>query len=484
MKNGCCRFPAEKAIIIGGGLAGYAAAHTIAAGGGRVVLLDKSPYTGGNSVKASSGINGANTRSQVALNIPDSSEKFMKDTLSGGSRKASMAKVLAEDSADSLHWLMDKYGVDLSFVSQLGGHSVARTHRGADRLPGRTITHALMDNLPDDGRIRVVNNARVVRIIKNECGCVVGCEWVDSKTGTPSIEEHGPVIIASGGFGASAKDPESLLAKYRPDLLDLPTTNGPHCTGDGMVMAEQVGASLIDMDCVQVHPTGLVNMEDPNAYSKFLGAEALRGVGGILINGKGKRFCNELGRRDYVSGEMRKQKDLPIRLVLNVKAYNELKWHCDQYVAMHVMKVYTNLAALSQDMNVPASDLSETVRDHDSVGQAVCEGKVQTDEFGKKFFHNLPTSLAEELHVAIVTPVVHYCMGGVEIDENACVLDKDGKIIPGLFAAGEVTGGVHGSNRLGGSSLLDALVFGRRAGMSCEKYMFGGNEELRPLPHL
>jgi len=246
MKNGCCRFPAEKAIIIGGGLAGYAAAHTIAAGGGRVVLLDKSPYTGGNSVKASSGINGANTRSQVALNIPDSSEQFMKDTLSGGSRKASMAKVLAEDSADSLHWLMDKYGVDLSFVSQLGGHSVARTHRGADRLPGRTITHALMDNLPDDGRIRVVNNARVVRIIKNECGCVVGCEWVDSKTGTPSIEEHGPVIIASGGFGASAKDPESLLAKYRPDLLDLPTTNGPHCTGDGMVMAEQVGASLIE----------------------------------------------------------------------------------------------------------------------------------------------------------------------------------------------------------------------------------------------
>jgi len=486
MKKGCCQFPSEKAIIIGGGLAGFAAAHTIAQAGGRALLLDKSPYTGGNSVKASSGINGANTRSQTALNIKDSSEGFIDDTLNSGSRKPCMARVLAEDSAASLHWLMDKYDVDFSFVSQLGGHSVARTHRGADRLPGRTITHALMDNLPEDGRIHVVNNARVVRIIKNDCGCVVGCEWVDSKSSEPTSlhEEHGPVIVASGGFGASAKNPGSLLAKYRPDLLDLPTTNGPHCTGDGMVLAENVGASLIDMDCVQVHPTGLVNTDDPHAYSKFLGAEALRGVGGILINGKGKRFCNELGRRDYVSGEMRNQRDLPIRLVLNGKAYNELKWHCDQYVAMHVMKVYTNVAALAQDMNVPASDLSETVRDHDSVGQGVCEGRVQTDEFGKKFFHNIPTSLTEELHVAIVTPVVHYCMGGVEIDENACVLDTNGHIIPGLFAAGEVTGGVHGTNRLGGSSLLDALVFGRRAGMSCDKYMFGASDEFRPLPKL
>ena len=136
---------------------------------------------------------------------------------------------------------------------------------------------------------------------------------------------------------------------------------------------------------------------------------------------------------------------------------------------------------MAQDMNFPASDLSETVRDHDSVGQGVSEGRIQTDEFGKKFFCNIPTSLTEKLHVAIVTPVVHYCIGGVEIDENTCVQDKNGYIIPGLFAPGEVTDGVHGSNRLGGSSLLDALVFGRRAGMSCDKYMFGTRDEFRPL---
>ena len=484
MKKGCCQFPAEKAIVIGGGLAGFAAAHTIANAGGRVLLLDKSPYTGGNSVKASSGINGAGTRSQSALNITDSAELFMQDSLNGGSRKPAMARVLAGDSADALHWLIDKFSVDLTFVSQLGGHSVPRTHRGADRLPGRTITHALMDNLPEDGRIQVINNARVVRLLKNKCGCVIGCEWRHSKSGDDIREEHGPVVIATGGFGASGKDPKSLLRKYRPDLADLPTTNGYHCTGDGMIMAEEIGANLIDMDCVQVHPTGLICEDDPDAYSKFLGAEALRGVGGILINGKGKRFCNELGRRDYVAGEMRKQTALPIRLVLNSKAYNEMKWHCDEYVVMHLMKKISSLVLLAEDMQIPASDLSETVRDHDRVGQDVIDGKIQTDEFGKKYFHNIPTSRTEELHVAIVTPVVHYCMGGIEIDEYACALDKNSVVIPGLFAAGEVTGGIHGINRLGGSSLLDALVFGRRAGISCDKYMFGEKDEYRPLPRL
>ena len=142
--------------------------------------------------------------------------------------------------------------------------------------------------------------------------------------------EHGPVVIATGGFGADYK-PDSLLQANRPDLQHLPTTNGDHCTGDGIKMAVAAGAGTIDMSSVQIHPTGLVHPGEPDAKVKFLAAEALRGVGGILVDADGNRFADELGRRDYVSGEMNKNK-APFRLILNGKASKEIEWHCKHYV--------------------------------------------------------------------------------------------------------------------------------------------------------
>merc|ERR1711943_58710 len=135
----------------------------------------------------------------------------------------------------------------------------------------------------------------------------VGCIY---EKGGVSTKEYGPVILCSGGFGADFGS-DSLLAKYRPDLLHLPTTNGEHCTGDAIKMGEKVGAETIDLEWVQVHPTGLVKPDDPDAKVKFLAAEALRGVGGLVLDANGKRFANELGRRDYVTGEMEEQASIP-----------------------------------------------------------------------------------------------------------------------------------------------------------------------------
>jgi succinate dehydrogenase/fumarate reductase flavoprotein subunit len=143
--------------------------------------------------------------------------------------------------------------------------------------------------------------------------------------GGQDFQEHGPVIFASGGFGADFTQ-TSLLAQYRPDLMHLPTTNGEHCTGDGVKMGEAIGAKSVDLEWVQVHPTGLVKPDDPDAKIKFLAAEALRGVGGIVIDRNGKRFANELGRRDYVTGEMWKSQP-PFRLCLNKAASDEIIWH-------------------------------------------------------------------------------------------------------------------------------------------------------------
>merc|ERR1711879_913082 len=176
------------------------------------------------------------------------------------------------------------------------------------------------------------------------------------------IKEFGPVVWASGGFGADF-GAESLLATYRPDLLHLPTTNGEHCTGDGIKVSQKYGAKTIDLEWVQVHPTGLVKPDDPDAKVKFLAAEALRGVGGIVLDAQGKRFANELGRRDYVTGEMWKNKP-PFRLCLNKKASDEIIWHCKHYTGRGVMKFYESGAALAKDMGIPLQTLVDTHDTH------------------------------------------------------------------------------------------------------------------------
>merc|ERR1719324_2177061 len=390
-------------------------------------------------------------------------------------------------------WLVDEFDLDLSLVARLGGHSAPRTHRGKERFPGMTITYALIQMLEkiaerDATTAHIITKARVYKLLTNSANAVVGCVY---EKGGIDFQEHGPVIFASGGFGADFTK-YSLLAKYRPDLMHLPTTNGEHCTGDGIKMGESIGAKTIDLEWVQVHPTGLVKPDDPDAKIKFLAAEALRGVGGLIINAEGKRFCNELGRRDYVTGEMWKSKP-PFRLVLNRAATDEILWHCKHYTGRGVMKYYKTGADLAKDMGVDLKILEE---EHDQHYQAAKKTEKDPDGgsypaypsgkswdarsgptgSGKKFYHNIIPGSAvasEPFYVAIITPVIHYCMGGLEIDESSRVLDEKRKVIPGLYAAGEVAGGVHGNNRLGGNSLLDCVVFGRVAAEDCAKYMLG-----------
>merc|ERR1711972_38682 len=258
--------------------------------------------------------------------------------------------------------LVDKFELDLSLVARLGGHSMPRTHRGKERFPGMTITYALMQRFEKiaetSEKAKIINKARVYTLI-TIAGGVVGCEY--EKAGI-CYKEYGPVILCSGGFGADFGN-DSLLAVYRPDLLHLPTTNGEHCTGDAIKMGESIGANTVDLEWVQVHPTGLVKPDDPDAKVKFLAAEALRGVGGLVFDATGKRFANELGRRDYVTGEMWKNKP-PFRLCLNKAASDEIMWHCKHYTGRGVMKFYASGEALAKDMGVPLSVLEETHDEH------------------------------------------------------------------------------------------------------------------------
>lgn len=481
------QFPLNPIIVVGGGLAGLSAAHQAYLRGANVVLLDKQGFLSGNSGKATSGINGALTRTQINLDIKDSVEQFYQDTLATAKEQANpdLIKVLTYNSAEAVHWLQEVFGLDLSIVSRLGGHSQPRTHRGKDaKFPGMAITYKLLEtleNLADlqPNRVKIMKNHQVIDLVKDESGFkILGVKYKNLKTKQKS-EVHGPVIMATGGYAADFTK-NSLLRKYRPDIIDLPSTNGNHATGDGQKIIMKNKGVGIDMEKVQVHPTGLIDLKDTDVIEGrkaprflFLGAEALRGEGGIILNNKGERFVDELGTRDYVSGEMEKQikqGNGPLRLVLNEKSESKLTFHIKHYEQRNLMKTVTG-AQLSEEMKVPEAKLKETLDAYNK--SAAGETK---DPFSKKYFPTTPFEFASnaKYHVSFITRVLHFTMGGIKINDQSQVLYHDGddsfKPFEGLFACGEVAGGVHGHNRLGGSSLLACVVYGRVAADGATSY--------------
>merc|ERR1712230_279280 len=461
-----------RVIVVGGGLSGLSAAHTIYLAGGNVVVLDKQGFFGGNSTKATSGINGALTRTQVDSKIQDSVKQFYDDTLKSARDKArpDLIKVLTYKSAAAVEWLQDVFNLDLTLVSRLGGHSQPRTHRGHDaKFPGMAITYALMQRLEElaenePERVQIIKKARVTGLNKDG-NKVLGVSY-EFGGETDTIE--GPVVLATGGYAADFTE-TSLLKKWRPDTFDLASTNGTHATGDGHKMLMAIGANDIDMDKVQVHPTGLVDPKDPGSKWKFLAAEALRGEGGLLLNSKGQRFTDELEHRDYVSGKMWKEKDkgkFPVRLVLNSKASNVLDFHTRHYSGRGLMKKMTG-KELAKEIGCGEEALRKSFKTYN----AVAEGK-EKDPWNKKYFHNGPVEVDDDFHVAVMEPVLHFTMGGMEINDKAQVLNSEKKPFDALYACGELAGGVHGADRLGGSSLLGCVVYGRVAGASASQYLF------------
>lgn len=481
-------FPPNPVIVVGGGLAGLSAAHQAYNRGANVVMLDKQGFLSGNSGKATSGINGALTRTQVNLEIKDSVEKFYQDTLATAKDRANpeLIKVLTYNSADAVHWLQELFELDLSVVSRLGGHSQPRTHRGKDaKFPGMAITYKLLEtfeNLAIDqpDRVVILKDTQVIDLISDDGdkATIRGVKYKNLKTKEKG-QVLGPVIMATGGYAADFTK-NSLLRKYRPDIMDLPSTNGTHATGDGQKIVMKNSGVAIDMDKVQVHPTGLIEYDDTDAvYGTkqprflFLGAEALRGEGGIILNNKGERFCDELGTRDYVSGEIQKQAELgngPFRLVLNSQSDERLSFHIKHYAQRKLMRNMTG-ADLAKDMKLDISKIKATLDDYNKYAA----GKAK-DPYGKQFFPTTPFDMEKEniYHVAFIARVLHFTMGGVKIDDQTRVIFSDGsseKPFSGLYAAGEVAGGVHGHNRLGGSSLLACVVFGRLAADEATEFL-------------
>ncbi|MFM2446474.1 MAG: hypothetical protein RI936_921 [Pseudomonadota bacterium] len=437
-------------VVIGSGGTGLAAGLTAQAEGAKVIVLEKMPITGGNTQLAAGGMNAADTRFQAKRSIADSWQKMFEDTMKGGKNinDPALVEVLAKNSAASVDWL-SSIGADMSGVGRMAGASVDRTHRPeAGDAVGHNIVHA-MRQTAIKRKLDVRTNSRVIKIFRDRGGRVTGV-LVQNKFGEVYSIEAPVVILASGGFSANL----ARVAQYQPSYAGFSSTNQPGATGDGLDLGAEVGGKLRDMQHIQIHPTQA-------AGSKILITEAVRGNGAILVNRQGKRFVNELTTRDAASAAIIAQPGGTAFLILDQGVRKSLK-QIEGYYHLELVREGATLEALAKSLGMDPATLAATIATYNAAQAAKKDA-----EFGRP---DMPRQLLTGPFIAIeVKPGIHYTMGGLAINAKAQVLDRDGKPIPGLYAGGEVTGGVHGANRLGGNSISETITFGRIAGAEAAK---------------
>ena len=425
-------------VVVGMGGAGMCAALAASeAGVEKIVILEKNAMEGGNTIFASSGMNASETSYQKDQGIEDSTDLFIQETIAGGHNwnNVELVTQMCEGSATAIDWLAE-HGLVLDNITTTGGMSVPRCHRPTDgSAVGAAYVPALAQAVSDAG-IEVVYNCRATELVVDESGAVTGVVCED---GTQYNAKA--VILTSGGFGSN----KDMVKMYRPDLETFVSTNAASITGDGMVMAQHAGANLIQMSQIQIHPTVFADGS--------LVAEGVRGGGGINA---GDRFTNEMGTRDVVSSAEMAQPDGKVWVVYDQTVYDNNK-ACAKYESKEMSVKADDLAGLADMLGIPADELQATI---DTYNQSVDGAE---DPFGRTtgFVSKLETA---PFYAIAVYPGIHHCMGGIYVDGDSQALTIEGNKIAGLFAAGEVTGGIHGANRIGGNAVCDITVMGINAG--------------------
>ena len=486
-------------VVVGAGGAGMTAAITAAAEGKSVVILESQSMVGGNSVRATGGMNAGKTVYQdenefgesagVEKTLKTAAEKYADnetitalaktvseqwaayqanptgyfdsvelmelDTMIGGKgiNDPELVETLCANSADAIDWL-DEHGITLHNVSSFGGASVKRIHRPVN-AEGKTVSVGsymiplLQENCEKAG-VKMMLDTTATEILTDANGAAVGVKATGASGETVTVNAKA-VVLATGGFGANL----DMVVKYKPELKGFMTTNAPGIQGQGIEMAEAIGAATVDMDQIQIHPT-------VEANTAALITEGLRGDGAILINEEGQRFIDEVGTRDVVSAAEIAQTGSYSWLVVD-QAMADASSVIQGYIKKGYTKTGATYEELAKELDVDPAAFANTMETWNSYVEAKND-----PDFGRTSFAN---PLNNGPYYAIkVTAGVHHTMGGVTINSATEVLKEDGTVIPGLFAAGEVTGGVHGANRLGGTAVADFVVFGRIAGESAANY--------------
>lgn len=439
-------------VVVGSGGAGLASAIRAHDLGASVVVVEKMPVIGGNTNKASAGMNAAETKFQKLKGIVDSKDLFYKETLAGGKNKNNpeLLRYFVENAPDAIDWL-DENGIELSGITTTGGMSIDRTHRPASGAAvGGFLISGLVKNLNKRG-IEVMLDTNVTEIV-TENHKVVGVKVVE-EDGTNYIIKAKAVVIATGGFSANRE----MVEKYRPDLKGFVTTNHKGATGSGIMILEKLGAGTVDMGEIQIHPT----VEQTTSY---LISESIRGGGAILVSQEGKRFVNELDTRDKVSADIIKLPEHYSYILFDQQVRDENK-AVEEYVSNDLVVQADSITELANKLSIDANNLSKTIERYNEFVM-----NKQDEDFGRTtgMRHPINTSPFYAIKIA---PGVHHTMGGVTINTETQVLDNDKHVIKGVFAAGEVVGGVHGANRIGGNAVADIIIFGMQAGKKATDYI-------------
>ena len=437
-------------VIIGAGGAGMTAAINATQAGKDVILVEMMPYAGGNTTKATGGMNAAETHYQKEQGIEDSVEQFVEDTMKGGHdiNDRDLVTIMAENSAAGIDWL-DSIGAPLPKISFSGGATNQRIHAPEDGSGvGAYLVTALLKKMDELG-IKVMYNTKATDLLSLE-GTVNGV-MAESDDAYYTIHSKA-VILATGGFGNN----QEMIVRYRDDLEGTVTTSAPGIMGDGIVMAQAVGADLVDIDQIQLHPT-------VEQKTSMLITESVRGDGAILVNQDGKRFTDELLTRDKVSAAELAQPGSYAYIIFDQKLREGLK-ATEKYISTGITVQGDTIEDLAAQIDVDPATLAETLANWNK-----CVADKNDAEFGRTT--GMDNDLSTPPYYAIkIAPGIHHTMGGVHIDTGAHVIDLNGKVIPGLFAAGEVVGGVHGGNRLGGNAVADIVVFGRISSASAVEW--------------
>ncbi len=486
-------------VIVGAGGAGMTAAMTASDAGKSVIILESQAMVGGNSVRSTGGMNAAKTVYQdenefgegagvekmlksaadnyadnefitsLAATVAqqwadyqanpvgyfDSVELMELDTMVGGKgiNNPELVKTLVEGTAPAIDWL-DENGMSLHNVAAFGGASVKRIHRPVNE-EGKVVSVGaylvpLMEKACQDRGVEFILNTTADTILTDESGKAVGVSGTDKDGNTVTVNAKA-VVLATGGFGANL----DMVASYKPELKGFMTTNAPGIQGQGIAMATAIGAATVDMDQIQIHPT-------VEANTAALITEGLRGDGAILVNANGERFTDEVSTRDKVSAAEIAQPGSFSWLIVD-----QAMADASNVIQGYITKGYTKQGAtyeeLAKEIEVDPATFAATMEKWNGC----VEAKTDAD-FGRTSFAN-PLNTAPYYAIK-VSAGVHHTMGGVVINSSTEVLKEDGSVIPGLFAAGEVTGGVHGANRLGGTAVADFVVFGRIAGASAAAF--------------
>lgn len=486
-------------VVVGAGGAGMTAAITAAAEGKSVVILESQSMVGGNSVRATGGMNAGKTVYQdenefgesagVEKTLKTAAEKYADnetitalaktvseqwaayqanptgyfdsvelmelDTMIGGKgiNDPELVETLCANSADAIDWL-DEHGITLHNVSSFGGASVKRIHRPVN-AEGKTVSVGsymipLLEENCEKAGVKMMLDTTATEILTDANGAAVGVKATGASGETVTVNAKA-VVLATGGFGANL----DMVVKYKPELKGFMTTNAPGIQGQGIEMAQTIGAATVDMDQIQIHPT-------VEANTAALITEGLRGDGAILINEEGQRFIDEVGTRDVVSAAEIAQTGSYSWLVVD-QAMADASSVIQGYIKKGYTVTGSTYEELGKAMGVDAAAFAETMEKWNGYVEAKND-----PDFGRTSFAN-PLNTAPYYAVK-VTAGVHHTMGGLKINANTEVLNEKGEVIPGLFAAGEVTGGVHGANRLGGNAVADFTVFGRIAGAAASDY--------------